>query len=147
MTRPAAREIAMRLSFFATAHGGDADELISAFFDREYYATLYPEDKLFSKYPNKKQLVYITELAGGVASRRSEIDSIIEKHSKGWKVNRISKTAAAVLRCCIFEIKYMEEVPDAAAINEAVELSKNYDEPETTAFINGILGSVVREEI
>ena len=147
MTRSAAREIAIRLSFFAAARGRDTDELISAFFDREYYATLFPEDELFSKYPNKKQLAYITELVKGVASRRGELDAVIEKYSKGWKVKRISKTAAAVLRCCIFEILYMDEVPDAAAICEAVELSKNYDEPETTAFINGILGSVARKEL
>ena len=147
MTRPAAREMAMRLSFFAAEPFRNAGEAISAFFEREYYSTLKHEDGLFSNYPNKKQLDYIIRLAEGVASRRSELDSIIEKYSIDRKVSRISKTAAAVLRCCIFEIKNMEDVPAAAAINEAVELSKKYDDPETSAFINGILGSFVREEI
>lgn len=137
----------MRLSFFVSESGSDAGELISAFFDRDYYATLCPEDELFSRFPNKKQLEYIVRLVSGVAANLSELNSAIEKYSKGWKVKRISKTAAAVLRCCIYEIKFMEDVPDAAAINDAVELSKSYDEPETSAFINGILGSFVREEI
>ena len=56
----------------------------------------------------------------------------------------ISKTALAVLRCALCEILYMEDVPDAAAINEAVELAKGYDEPDTVAFVNGVLGSFMR---
>ena len=74
----------------------------------------------------------------------NEIDDLIEKSSRGWKLERISKTALAVLRCALCEILYMDDIPDAAAINEAVELAKGYDEPDTVSFINGVLGSFMR---
>ena len=65
-------------------------------------------------------------------------------YAKGWKIERISKTALAVLRCALCEILYMEDIPDSAAINEAVELAKGYDEPDTVAFVNGVLGGFMR---
>ena len=51
-----------------------------------------------------------------------------------------------MLRCALYELRYMPDIPVAAAINEAVELAKGYDEPETVSFINGILGSYVRDQ-
>ena len=50
------------------------------------------------------------------------------------------------MRCAVCEILYMDDVPDAAAINEAVELAKGYDDPDTVAFINGVLGGFMRGE-
>ena len=58
----------------------------------------------------------------------------------------MSKTAMAILRCAVSEIMYMDDIPANAAINEAVELAKGYDEPETVSFINGILGGIMRGE-
>ena len=55
--------------------------------------------------------------------------------------------ASAIMRVAMFEILYMEEIPNGAAINEAVEIAKKYETPETVKFINGILGSFVREEL
>jgi N utilization substance protein B len=147
MTRTAARQIAIQLSFAAAASGGDAQEVCDSFFDREHYRTLSEENKLFTDYPDEKQLEYIRTLTALISEHREELDGYIEKYSRGWKTERISRTAAAVLRCAMCEIKYMDEVPDAAAINEAVELAKSYDEPETVSFINGILGSFVKGEV
>ena len=62
-------------------------------------------------------------------------------------MERISRTALAVLRCAVCEILYMEDIPNAAAINEAVELCKGYDEPDTVAFVNGVLGGIMRGEL
>lgn len=76
--------------------------------------------------------------------RREELDALIEQFSHGWKLSRISRTALAVLRVALYEILYMPDIPAAASINEAVELAKGYDEPETVRFINGILGSFMR---
>ena len=61
-------------------------------------------------------------------------------------MERISKVAATILRCAIAEILYLDEVPVSVTINEAIELAKGYEEPETVSFINGILGSFVRTE-
>ena len=76
-----------------------------------------------------------------------ELNHYIEKYAKGWKLGRISRIAAAILRCAMCEILYMDDIPNAAAVNEAVELAKGYEEPETVAFINGILGSFIRGDV
>lgn len=52
----------------------------------------------------------------------------------------------AALRCAVCEIAYMDDIPAASAINEAVELAKGFDEPETVSFINGVLGGIMRGE-
>ena len=70
----------------------------------------------------------------------------IRRYARGWKVGRISKTALAVLRTALCEILYMDDIPNAAAINEAVELAKGYDEPDTVSFVNGVLGGFMRRE-
>ena len=80
----------------------------------------------------------------GVRDHREELDGIIEQFSQGWKLSRISRTALAVLRMALYEILYMPEIPAAASINEAIELAKGFDEPETVRFINGILGGFMR---
>ena len=132
MTRTVAREIAIQLSFAAQLAGEDARETADAFFSREYFATLAQEDPLFRYYPDDTQLDY---------------NHMIEKYARGWRLERISRTAAAIMRCAMCEILYMDDVPNAAAINEAVQLAKGYEEPETVAFINGVLGSFVRGEL
>ena len=146
MNRSTAREIAIQLGFAAAASKLDTNELIETFFSEEHYETLAAEDELFSQRPNKKQMEYIRRLNALMIENISEIDGFIERYAKGWKVERISKTALAVLRCAICEILYMEDVPASAAINEAVELAKGYDEPDTVAFVNGVLGGFMRGE-
>ncbi|MDY5100800.1 MAG: transcription antitermination factor NusB [Oscillospiraceae bacterium] len=144
MTRTAARRLAVQLVFAAAA---GTDLSVEDFFQSDYYSALPPEDELFAEAPDEKQRAYITALVEGVAGHVNELDGYIEKYSRGWKLNRISRTALSVLRCALYEILYMDEedVPDSVAVNEAVELAKGFDEPETVSFINGILGSFLRE--
>lgn len=147
MKRTTAREIAVQLSFYVNSNEKPVDELLDDFFEKEYYDTLSAENELFSEYPEKKQRDYITRLVTTAYDYRIQINKLIEKYAQGWKTERMSKTAAAILRCAISEIMYMDDIPANVAINEAVELAKGYDEPETVSFINGILGSIVRGEI
>ena len=142
MTRTAARRLAVQLSF--ASHGG-SDLEIADFFNEEYFRALPPEGGIFEELPDPTQQEYIRELVEGVTAHRVELDHYISQYSRGWKINRISRTALAVLRCAMYEILYMEDIPQAASINEAVELAKSFDEAETVSFINGILGSFVRE--
>lgn len=146
MKRTTAREIAVQLSFYASTSEKDVDELLNEFFNKEYYDTLVDENELFAEYPEKKQQEYISRLVKTVYDYRIQIDKLIEKYAQGWKPERMSKTAMAILRCAVSEIMYMDDIPANAAINEAVELAKGYDEPETVSFINGILGGIMRGE-
>ena len=146
MTRTSAREVAVQLCFAASANKIDPAQMLDDFFSDEHYGSLSAEQELFSDYPDKKQMAYIRTLTTLVSEKREELDAYIERYAHGWKPERISRTALAVLRCAICEILYMDEVPNAAAINEAVELDKNYDEPDTVAFVNGVLGGFMRGE-
>ena len=146
MTRTAAREIAIQLSFAIHAAGQDPDTLMEEFFSEEHFKTLAEENELFREYPDEKQMEYIRRLLRLTCLHREEIDLTIERYAKGWKTDRISRTALAILRCALCEILYMEDVPNAAAINEAVELDKAYDEPDTVSFVNGVLGGFMRGE-
>ena len=146
MTRKTAREIAIQLGFAAAATGEQPSELMERFFEREHYDSLAKEDELYAQYPDDRQMEYITSLVTLIDEHRDEIDGQIRRYAKGWKLERISKTALAVLRCALCEILYMDDIPNAAAINEAVELAKGYDEADTVAFVNGVLGGYMRGE-
>ena len=146
MKRSTAREIAIQLSFAAAAANAEPGELIERFFDPDYYGSLAAEQELFAEYPDQKQLDYIKRLTLLTAENRSEIDGFIERYAKGWRVERISKTALAILRCAICEILYLDDVPNSAAVNEAVELGKKFGGDQSGRFINGILASMVKEK-
>ena len=144
MTRTKARELAIRLIYAQAA--SDSDTLLEDFLEPEHFETLAAEDELFSERPEGASLDYIRRLLGLCREKRPELDGYIEKYAKGWRPERITRTAAAVLRCAIAEVLYIEDAPVGAAINEAVVLAKRYEEPETVAFINGVLGGFVRGE-
>ncbi len=147
MTRTAAREIAILLGFSAAASGESAEETLERFFEDEHYATMAEENPLFAEKPDARQMDYIRTLVGLTAEHRAELDAYIEKYARGWSVGRIDRTAGAILRCAMSEILWLPEVPNAAAINEAVELAKKYEDTDVVSFINGILGSFVRGEV
>ena len=146
MKRTVAREIAVRLCFAISENPIDPDELLAKTFEEEYYTSLQAEDELYKSKPGKKQLEYITHLVTGISQHSAELDGYIEKYAVGWKFGRISRTAVAIMKLAMFEVLYMPDVPDRASINEAVELAKRYEPPETVSFINGVLGSFSRGE-
>jgi len=147
MTRTVAREIAVRLCFSISENPSNPKEVLVTSFEHEYYSTLEAEDKLYKESPDEKQLEYITRLVTGVYEHLAELDGYIDKYSVGWKFGRIPRTAVAIMKTAMFEVLYMPEIPDRAAINEAVELAKRYEPPEMVSFINGVLGSFSRGEI
>jgi N utilization substance protein B len=84
------------------------------------------------------------ELAGGVDEHREELDETIERHAKGWTVDRIAPLDLNVMRVALYEIEE-GRVPHEVAIDEAVEIAKEYCGSASPKFINGILGAIVRE--
>lgn len=136
----------MRLCFELSATGKAPQDILSDFFDAEYYATLAAEDEVFSEYPEERELNYISVLVRGIGLHWAELDGYIEKYASGWRFERISRTALAVMKTAMYEILYMPDIPVGVSINEAVELAKQYEEPETVPFINGVLGSFARGE-
>ena len=147
MTRSTARELAVRLCFGLSENPRSADDALNEIFDPEYYTTLAQEDDVFTDRPGKAQLEYIKRVVRGVGEHSAELDGYVEKYSKGWKFDRVSRMALAIIKTAMFEIMYMPDIPNGVSINEAVELAKRYEEPETVPFINGVLGSFARGEL
>lgn len=88
---------------------------------------------------------YIKNVFYGVFENVSVIDEIISKYSIGWKIDRISKVALSILRLAIYEIKFIDDIPSKVSVNEAVELAKVFGLEKDAAYINGLLGSFVKE--
>ena len=89
----------------------------------------------------------ITDRYDRIVEKLGSIDSIIARVAKGWKLSRIGKMDLNILRLAAFEISWDEEVPDKVAVNEAVELAKEYGCNESSyGFVNGILSSLIKEK-
>ena len=88
---------------------------------------------------------YIKEVFFGVFDNLEVIDDTISENAVGWNIKRISKSALAVLRLAIYEIKFVDSIPVSVSINEAVEIAKKYATKEDASFINGILSTVAKQ--
>ena len=147
MTRNTAREIAVHLAYELSFSDLPVEEFLDRQLSAENFSDLAPEYSLYQELPNEKQLLYIRRIVSGVSEHAAELDTYIEKYAKGWRFERISLVASAIMRVAMFEMLYMPDIPHGVAINEAVSITKKYDTPEVAKFVNGILGSFLREEI
>ena len=144
MTRSAAREIAAHLIYAVQCTGDSPADVISARFDETYYALLSGENEVYAEAPKGRQRAYITAVVEGVCQRQEELEGYLAQYSIGWNVSRISRLARAFMELAMYEALYVEDVPMNVAINEAVKLAQKYEEPETVAFVNGVLGTFSR---
>ena len=97
--------------------------------------------------PGGGDLEFMEELTKNVVAKMPELDSIITKAAPQWPVDRISIVDRNVLRIGLFELLFSDrtQVPPKVAINEAIELAKNYGGPNAARFVNGVLGTIYRE--
>jgi N utilization substance protein B len=84
------------------------------------------------------------DLAEGVDTHREELDDVIAAHARGWTVDRIAPLDMNVMRTALYEMEFTD-TPAEVAINEAVEIAKEYCGADAPKFVNGILGAVARE--
>jgi N utilization substance protein B len=85
---------------------------------------------------------YIRRSYFAIYDNVEKIDEVIGNNAKGWKTQRMSKLSRSILRLCVYEMLYEKDIPYSVSINEAVELSKRFDDDKARPFINGILNSV-----
>ncbi len=128
MGRRTAREVAMKLLYQLEIQQDDRHDQIEA---------RIAEEKLPAA-----DTGYIRQVVDGIFDKMNLIDSYINKFSKGWKINRISKVDLSILRLSMFEIMYMDDIPYTVSVNEAVELAKKFSGEEAGSFINGILSRI-----
>ncbi|MFV0558477.1 MAG: transcription antitermination factor NusB [Enterococcus sp.] len=86
---------------------------------------------------------YLDELVEGVCQKKTELDARIqEKLKKGWTLKRLSKMDVTILRIALYEMLYVEMVPNKVALNEAIELAKTFSDDQSRKFVNGILSAI-----
>lgn len=85
---------------------------------------------------------YITEKVRAILKVISDLDTVIESISEGWKLERLGKAELAILRLAVYEIKYDEDIPYKVSVNEAIELAKKYCNPDAAGFVNGLLAKL-----
>lgn len=132
MSRKLAREIAMNVLYQMAIH--------------EDFASKTFENYIAQNLTTSDDLRYVHSVVNAFSEHRETVDIIIGKYLKGWTFDRLAKLDVSILRMAVTEIFYIEEVTTAVAINEAVNLAKRFSDDETPAFVNGVLGEMVRNE-
>ena len=128
MTRRQAREEAFILIFEKQFNDSSLDEIL----------------ELAVECRDIKPDEYIKRIFFGVYDNLDKLDKTIADNAIGWSINRLSKTALAVLRLAIFEIMFCDDIEAAVSINEAVEILKKYATTDDAKYVNGVLSSVVK---
>jgi len=132
MRRTEARELFMQLLFQMEVQNDYSKEI---------------KDKFIQNHlQDSNQLDYFNRLFDEAVGNLTEIDGKLEACSENWKINRMAKVDLAILRLSAAEILYLDDVPDSASINEAVDMAKKFGGDDSGKFINGILGKVVRSK-
>jgi len=132
MTRHEMREIVFSLLFQSEFYPGE---------EFETQRDIYLDEQSITEEERQE----IAEKTTKLLERLPEIDEKISEYSKGWQIDRIAKAELAILRVAVYEALFDESVPVGVAVNEAVELAKQYGEDNGSVFINGILGKIVNE--
>jgi N utilization substance protein B len=129
--RSLARQVAMKCLFQMHLVKADLDEALQYFKEQESLAD--------------DVLAYAHTLASGAYTHRDEIDGIIRRHLHKWDYDRVGNVEKAILRLGVFELSRQPNTPPKVALNEAVELAKEYTTQKSVRFVNGVLDNVARE--
>ena len=136
-TRRQARELAMQALFYMDMQSNVSLQML------EYFCDNFR--------PPQKATSFFLSLVNGVIETRSDIDALIERYSKNWKISRMSCVDRNVMRIAVYELMHCEDIPPKVTINEAVDVGKKFGTEESGAFINGIMDSIrdalVKEEL
>ena len=145
MSRTTARVAAMQMIFEKISGGQGGEDTLKMVYDELREDGLPGVDVISRKEPDKEDREYITAALEGVLTHREEIDEIIEKTAKDWSLDRMSLVDLTILRLAVWEILYADDVPGSVSIAEAMELTERFSDPEDKRFVNGILGTILRE--
>ena len=128
--RHQAREAALQILYFWQVGGTQPSAAIGAFF-REHQPEATESTRLFAE-----SLVY------GTIGHIADLDQLIERHSKNWRLERIAVIDRLILRMAAFELQHVPETPAPVVMNEAIELARTYSGDESVPFVNGVLDAM-----
>jgi N utilization substance protein B len=90
---------------------------------------------------------HTVRLVEGVAEHAARIDELIDTHARNWSLERLPDVDRAILRMAVFELLWVQDVPDVVVIDEAVELAKTLSTDDSPAYVNGVLGAILAAEV
>jgi N utilization substance protein B len=137
--RRRAREFALQVLFSLDVNDGTTAAQALAAFWRDFAA----EDPGADLDPTVRQ--FAEELVRGTAEHLAEIDEIVQRASKNWRLERMARVDRNVLRLATYELRFSPDVPAKVVINEAIEVARRYGAAESPAFVNGILDRISQE--
>ena len=85
---------------------------------------------------------YVREAYFGVCENKEQIDALIGAHSNGWKTHRLTRLSRSIMRLATYEMLFCDDIPYSVSINEAIELTKKFDDPRARSFVNGVINSI-----
>jgi len=94
---------------------------------------------------DEESLAFAHELLQGAIANVKEIDALIGRYAKDWSLDRMPAVDRNILRLAIFEILRLPDIPHSVSVDEAVELAKKYSTAESSKFVNGVLGGLLRD--
>ena len=128
--RHAGRELALRALFQVDVGGASPEDAFGAVCDPDRYAD---ETAGFAR-----------QLLSGATGNADHINRVIERHARGWALDRMANVDRNILRLALCELLYHTDTPASVVVDEAVELAKRYSTAESGRFVNGVLGNVLR---
>ncbi len=146
MSRKTARAAAMQLIFEKTAGGQGGDETLRMIYDELRAGAGEGTLPISEEEPQADDRQYIANAFAGETEHREEIDALIERSAIDWSLDRMNLVDLTILRLAVWEILYAPEIPANVSVSEALELTEKYSDPKNKAFVNGVLGSIVREQ-
>ena len=122
------------------------EAVLQMLFETEFRRDELPEDIFMISAENREygpaEQNEIRKIYFDVLANKELIDGLINECSSGWKTTRITRLSLSIMRLCVYEMLFRDDIPAAVSLNEAVELSKTFDEPKAKPFINGVLNGV-----
>jgi N utilization substance protein B len=126
--RRRARELAMQALFCMDANCDTSSQVLQRFCE--------------SFIPPPKARPFFMKLVNGVLESQPQIDELIERFSKNWRVKRMACVDRNIMRIAVFEMLFCDDIPPKVSINEAIDIGKKFGTEESGAFINGIIDRI-----
>lgn len=152
MNRKKTRELTMKLLFQMAINKEKADTVISNLKENIKMDQKSHEENISQIYGENVgdlkniDIEYVIRVLKGIEEKEEVLNTEIGKYLRNWKLNRLSKVDAAILKICTYEFLHENDIPEKVSINEAIELAKKYSSEKSASFINGVLGNMIKDE-
>jgi N utilization substance protein B len=137
--RRRAREYALQVLFSLDVNEGISLAQALAHFWRDFKDSDEAEDR------DPQVVTFAESLVRGTVDNLKEIDDVVQRASKNWRLERMARVDRNVLRLATYELRFEPDVPAKVVINEAIEVAKRYGAAESPAFVNGLLDRISQE--